>query len=194
MSSNVLEFCGLTEEAIGMELEHDVDTTPRFVVSEEARQIFTAEEIVLRRELAQRWFDNFPKKRRACMGESNSKFARRSVATCWTRLRAIFEICRICDHHWLFANYCKTQAFSRAIDACRLTLIWSKGGLSIKVHQMGSLLGVDLPKGLYWQQISTSCNKHPAGENGWTTELFLAIQIWSCLEANFEMLCTCRYN
>jgi len=67
MSSNVLEFCGLTEEAISMEIDESaLETSPNFVVSEEARQIFTDEEILLRKELTQRWFANFPKQK-ACI-------------------------------------------------------------------------------------------------------------------------------
>jgi len=72
MSSNVLEFCGLTEEAIGMEIEEeDSKMEANFVVSEEARQIFTHEEILLRKELTQRWFANFPKQK-ACIPRNRS--------------------------------------------------------------------------------------------------------------------------
>lgn len=61
MSSNVLEFCGLTDDSFGMDIDYELET-PQFVVSEEARQIFTAEEIVQRSELTRKWFTNFPKK------------------------------------------------------------------------------------------------------------------------------------
>jgi len=64
MSSNVLEFCGLTDEAIRMEIDEGApETAPNFAVSEEARQIFTDEEILLRKELTRRWFANFPKQK-----------------------------------------------------------------------------------------------------------------------------------
>jgi len=59
MSSNVLEFCGLTDDVMGMDID-EMDQ-PMFVVSEEARRLFTDEEISSRVELTKRWFETFAK-------------------------------------------------------------------------------------------------------------------------------------
>lgn len=63
MSSNVLEFCGLTDEAMRMEVD-EMDP-PMFVVGEEARRLFTDEEILSRMELTKRWFETFAKNSKA---------------------------------------------------------------------------------------------------------------------------------